>query len=141
MILNLYGETESGKTVFRMPNILLDPRLHYQVGVSRIYFNLDTKQSAYEHFGNHDLLMINSNLVDRSAANPHQALVYFDFSKRDKLTQSFYTPSIIFQPLQLRELSNASFIIRTVSGEAIKANYKTLFIQLEIKRSDTYGWL
>ena len=141
MILNVYGKTENGGTVFRMPNILLDPRLHYLVGVSRIYFDLETKETAFETFGNHDLLMVNSNLVDRSAANPHQAIVYFDFLRRNKLTQSYHASSIIFQPLQLRELSNASFSICNATGEAIKANYKTIFLQLEIKRSDKYGWI
>ena len=140
MILSLYGETERGQVLFKMPNIVLDPRLHYVVGVYRVYFILDSQHSIFENLGNHDGLMISSNLVDRSATNPHQSIVYFDYTRRDKMIQSFEAASIIYQPLQLRELSSASFAICRVNGEVLTANFKTIFLQLEIKRKDNYGW-
>ena len=141
MILNIYGKSENGSEVFSMPNIILDRRLHYKVSVIRVYFSVDGRDTLKDPLSTHDLLLVSSNLVDRSAENPHQAIVYFDYNRKNKQVQSFCAQHIIFQPLQLYELANASFQIRRVNGEPVSANFNSIFFQLEIKRSDTYGWL
>ena len=138
MILNIYGQTDGDKNVWSLPNIILDRRLHYQVAVMRVYF---VTERIINSSAQHDLLMIRSNLVERSAENPQQAIVYLDFNKKDKHVQSFFAPHIIFHPLLLQELAHASFQICSLNGEPVQTNLKSIFIQLEIKRSETHGWL
>ena len=140
MILNVYGKTEQNQLIVDMPNITLDRRSRYQIGVHRVFFEIENTGRIQLLRGNNDLLLISSNLVDRSAINPQQSIVYFDFNKRDKLIQSFCSQSVIFQPLQMYELANASFNICLLSGQPVDWIFKQLFLQLEIKRSESYGW-
>ena len=140
MILNVYGRTEQNQLIVDMPNIALDRRYRYQIGVHRVYFEIENSGIIQLLRGNNDLLMISSNLVDRSAINPQQSIVYFDFSKRDKLMQSFCSLRVIFQPLQMYELANASFSVCLLNGQPVDVIFKQLFLQLEIKRSENYGW-
>ena len=140
MILNIYGETDQNQLNIQMPNITLDRRSRYQIGVHRVFFEIENIGRIQLLRGNNDLLLISSNLVDRSAINPQQSIVYFDFNKRDKLIQSFCSQSVIFQPLQMYELANASFNICLLSGQPVDWIFKQLFLQLEIKRSESYGW-
>ena len=141
MILNLYGQTKQNNLYFELPNIILDRRVHYQVGVHRVYLDIMSSSEIVESFRTHDLLMVTSNLVDRSASNPQQALVYFDVSKRDKFLQSYCSRGVIFHPLQMHELANASFNICYVNGEPAQAIYRQIFLQIEITRSQSYGWI
>ena len=141
MILNIYGETDQNQLNIQMPNITLDRRFRYQIGVHRIYFELHDAKNLQQLSGSHDLLILNSNLVDRSATNPHQALVYFDILKHDRKVQSFCSQSVIFQPLLMYELANASFNICLVSGHHVRFTFKQFFLQLEIRKSENYGWI
>ena len=141
MILNIYGETDQNQLTIQMPNITLDRRFRYQIGVHRIYFELRDVKNLQQLSGSHDLLILNSNLVDRSATNPQQALVYFDILKHDRKVQSFCSQSVIFQPLLMYELANASFNICLVSGQHVRFNFKQFFLQLEIRKSENYGWI
>ena len=141
MILNIYGDPTQNQLNILMPNITLDHRFRYQIGVHRVYFELNDAKNLQQLSGNHDILIINSNLVDRSATNPHQALVYFDVSKNDRKVQSFCSRSVIFQPLLMYELANASFSICLVSGQQAEFNFKQFFLQLEIRKSENYGWI
>ena len=141
MILNIYGDPSQNQLNILMPNITLDHRFRYQIGVHRVYFELNDAKNLQQLSGNHDILIINSNLVDRSATNPHQALVYFDVSKNDRKVQSFCSRSVIFQPLLMYELANASFNICLVSGQQAEFNFKHFFLQLEIRKSESYGWV
>ena len=140
MILNAYGKTEQNQLILDMPNITLNRRARYQIGVHRIYFEIENNGRVQLLRGNSELLLISSNLVDRSAINPQQAIVYFDFNKRDKFIQSFCSRSVIFQPLQMYELANASFAVCLLSGQPVDFIFKHLFLQLEIKKSENYGW-
>ena len=55
MILNIYGETDQNQLNIQMPNITLDRRFRYQIGVHRIYFELnDAKNEFIESLTNKD---------------------------------------------------------------------------------------
>lgn len=144
MILNLRGVERDGSIVMEMPNIILDRKLKFQIGVHRVHITIDTagkennaQENTVQH--NNELLLISSNLVDRSAANPTQSIVYFNFKSKTNNIQSYYSPHIIFHNLHLHELSNASFQLCRFTGESLTLPVKEIFIQLELLRDISYG--
>ena len=135
MILNLRGVGRDGLIVMDMPNVLLDRRYKYKVGVHRIHF---VPQERHLTLENNELLLLSTNLVDRSSTNPCQSIVYFNYVKTNKI-QSQKIQDIIFHGLHLYELSNASFTLQTFTGRDAAIKIRDIFLQLEIIREDTYG--
>ena len=139
MIVNLYGTAIDGKIMMEIPNIILDRKLKFKVAVHRIHF-LVSPESKHNCVNN-ELLLLRSNLIDRSSANPHQAIVYFNYNKSTNNRQSNKADPIIFHSIHLYEIQNASFEVCRFTGESTNFKFKEIFIQLEINRSETYGWL
>lgn len=136
MIINVHGES-SGDLRLEMPNIFIDRKLKFQVGVHRIHYELDDFQ--IDQGANNELLSLCSNLVDRSAVNPSQSILLFNFKTKGGSKQSCKINNVIFYDLNLHEIQNASFKILLYNGESIFFPIKSIFLQIEIKRADSYG--
>jgi hypothetical protein len=118
-----------------LPNIILEKKLMYKIGVHKVYIKAERSSVTLE---NNELLFLNSNLVDRSANNPQQSIVQFNFTKKGNI-QQYNGPDIIFQSLYLYELDNASFTLRDFHGNISAIQIKDIFLQIEIIRDDRYG--
>ena len=88
----------------------------------------------------HDMLCLNTNLVDRSSVNPSQTIGYFwTYSSRGLRQHARPTP-VVYYSLHLFDFELAKFeVIRQFTSE--KAPVKKIFIQLEVVRVDPYGRL
>ena len=137
MILNILGKRDEGGYTFNLPNITLDGRLKYTICIHRVFLRFKT---IADTFDTHDLLSIRSNLIDRSASNPTQSIVYIDYVKKNKQTQSYCSTGVILHPLQLLELGNATFTVCTLQGTAVKSTFEEIFLQIEIQKNNSYGW-
>ena len=107
----------------------------YKIGVHKVYIKAERSSVTLE---NNELLFLNSNLVDRSANNPQQSIVQFNFTKKGNI-QQYNGPDIIFQSLYLYELDNASFTLRDFHGNITAIQIIDIFLQIEIIRDDRYG--
>lgn len=136
MLINLSGIPDSnGKIQFNVPRLTFDRRFNYKIGISHLNFEatLVTKLKY------HELLCINTNVIDLSVQNPTQTLLHFPHDGR-KATQDIRPPIVLYQTIQLYEFENASFELRRFhSNEPIELNH--IFLQLEIIRLDAYGRL
>ena len=139
MIINASGHNFDGRLFFTLPNIVLDRRMKYKIGVNRIYLTIS--KPVPKSVLNNELFFVRSNLVDRSAENPHQSIVYFNYKRKDNSVQSYNAPSVIYQPLQLYELDNASFEICRLNGKELSIDLLEIFLQIEIRRIDSYAWI
>ena len=134
MIINVKSDSMGSGTPMHMPNISLNRKIKYKIGVRRIFCLLDDHR---QDLPAHDLVIIRSNLVERSAENPDQAIVHVDFSRKSKYLS--YCPDLVtYQPLRLYELAGSSFELTLLDGNHLSS--KRFFIQIEILRDDTYGW-
>ena len=137
MILNITGKKLDGIYQFDTPNIILDRRLKYTVCVHRVFLKFKT---IVDSLDSHDLICIRSNLIDRSASNPMQSIVFFDYVKKNKQTQSFCSPSVILHSMILLELGNATFSICNLRGVPLHSDFEEIFLQIEIQKCNSYGW-
>jgi len=136
MIINITGKLQADQLWFNVPNIFFDRKNKYKIGIRRVHFIIDESRNTIE---NNQLLMLCSNLVDRSAANPHQAVVYFNYQIKHGSIQSFKPSIVTYEDLQLYEMNNSTFCINTFSGQEQALKIREIFLQLEILRSDVYG--
>ena len=134
MIINVNSQNEENGISLHLPNISLNRNLKYKIGVRRIFCLLD---DHLDESPAHDLVKLSSNLVERSAENPDQAIVHIDYSRKSKYL-SFCPSLVTYQPLRLYDLAGATFQLSLLDGRQL--NFKRLFIQIEILRDDTYGW-
>lgn len=134
MIINLNSNHAENKNQLLMPNVSLNRRVKYKIGVRRVFCILEDHR---QDLPAHDLVIIRSNLVDRSAENLDQAIVHVDFARKSKYI-TFCSPMVTYQPLRLYDLGGSSFELSLLDGT--KLDYKEIFIQLEILREDSYGW-
>ena len=134
MIINLQSKNDENGIQLNMPNLSLNRKIKYKIGVRRLFCLFeDSRQDLPAH----DLVVVRSNLVERSAENPDQAIIHVDFSRKSKYVT--FCPSLItYQPLRLYELSGSSFELSLLDGTVL--NSKRFFIQIEILRDDSYGW-
>ena len=132
MIIN--AKSLASKNQIEMPNISLDRRAKYKIAVRRFFCVLDDHR---DDLPTHDLVILSSNLVDRSAENPDQAIVHLDFTRKSKYI-SYCPTHLTFQSLRLYELEGTSFALSLLDGTPL--SFKRFFIQLEILRDETYGW-
>ena len=132
MLINITGlnTTASGKVQFVVPIINLDRRYSYKIGVHYVYTELlpsDRNRSLEDNV----LLCLNSNLVDRSAANPLQTIFHFCRIAKRGLIQYNKAPTAIFHSLQMYDLENAVFDISLQFSEQ-QVDIQKLFVQVEI---------
>ena len=138
MIINLIGEQDSAAAdpllVFQLPKLYFDRRFAYKVGMHVIH--VEMSDSANEH----DLMCLNTNLVDRSSVNPSQTIGYFwTYSNRGSRQHARPTP-VVYYSLHLFDFEHAKFeVIRQFTSE--KAPVEKIFVQLEVVRVDPYGRL
>jgi len=137
MILNINGHQKGNRVELSMPNIVLDSKLKYKVGLHRIYIELQDTSGLRNM--NNVLLFLSTNLVDRSAINPQQSIVYFNYKDKTNKIQSHNTSNVIYYNLNLLELASASFDIHHFTDSSVKFPISKIFIQLEILRQDAYG--
>ena len=139
MIINASGHQFDGRFFITLPNIVLDRRMKYKIGVHRIYLTIS--KPLPKSVLNNELFFVRSNLVDRSAENPHQSIVYFNYKRKDNSVQSHNATSVIYHQLQLHELGNASFEICRLNGKELNIDLLEIFLQIEIRRIDSYAWI
>ena len=139
MIINASGHQFDGRFFITLPNIVLDRRMKYKIGVHRIYLTIS--KPLPKSVLNNELFFVRSNLVDRSAENPHQSIVYFNYKRKDNSVQSHNATSVIYHQLQLHELGNASFEICRLNGKELSIDLQEIFLQIEIRRIDSYAWI
>ena len=123
------------KIQLELPNVILDKKIRYKVGIIRIYFKLNERDNEVK---DKNLLSLNTNLIDRFSCNPQQALAFFNY-KKGALVQYHNANSIQFQPVYLYEFANTSFQLRDFQGKDPGLEIQDIFIQLEIIRDDNYG--
>ena len=135
MILNLRGIQQANSLVFTMPNITFDNRLKYKIGVHRAHIIHNGENKIEDN----ELLQLTSNLVDRSAVNPDQTLLFFNNHRSSNNIQSHKSNIVLYYDLNLYELENASFAIKRFTGDTLRINISLIFLQLEIVRKQAYG--
>ena len=130
MILNLHFDSFKNNQ-FNSDGlyITIERNSQYQIGAHQIHIELASNQITKDN----DLWALCSNLVDRSPANPFQAISYFTFNK-GKINQSATPSPVVFYPLETHQLENAQFIIRRITKEK-QINIEHAFIQLEITKA------
>ena len=138
MILNLNGtQLDNGEIRMIMPDIILDRRQTFRIGIHRIHFITGSRKG--QNISKNELLLLSSNLVERSSVNPLQSIVYFNYDNKSNHIETQKIERVIFQPLSLFELVNASFSIKHFTGADIDLNIRDIFLQLEIQRDTSYG--
>ena len=117
---------------WEIPQVDLDARFNYKIGVRHLSFRI-----AQNNLEDNQLLCLKSPVVDLSSKNSLQALEFFPYESSSRI-QSHCPSSVNYQPLQLRNLQDASFdIIDPWSEHEILFSH--FFLQLEILRIDGYG--
>ena len=139
MIINLRGSVspKSSKLEIEIPNVYFDRRYSYKVGVHHLYFELE-QTDANKTMPNYDLLSLNTNLVDRSSANPTQTIFYITHLRKQHMIQFSKVATVVYYSLHLYELESATFkITRQFNSQPV--DIKHIFIQIEILKVDAYG--
>lgn len=121
----------------QLPNVYLDRRYSYKVGVHHVYVEL-LPTTRNNNIVDNELLCLNTNLVDRSSLNAMQTIFHFWNIARKQYTQFAKVPNVVFYSLQLYELESATFeITRQFTDQLV--DIKNIFIQLEVLKIDAYG--
>ena len=138
MILNLTGtQLENGDIRMVMPDIVLDHRQTFQIGLHRIHMIVGSRKGLT--LQKNDLLLLSTNLVERSSLNPLRSIVYFNYENKNNHIETKHVDSVMFHNLNLYELINASFSIKHFTGTDVNLDLRDIFLQLEIQRENTYG--
>ena len=137
MILNIEGQKNNGNFRFILPAIRLDDRLCYKICVRHLHYVLEDNNQI-KNIPDGTLLSLATNLVDRSALNPCQVLMFFQYVEKTKLWQNVKYTDSTFYSLALHEIENATFdVLHLYSGKSVAV--EKMFIQLEIVRDVAHG--
>jgi hypothetical protein len=130
MIINIhFNKFSENKFIFDGPYLYLDPDCKYTISLLHLHFHIENQR--YPQPSNiTDLWVLSTSLVDKSPANPEQALSYFTWTKQ-RLTQDFIPRSFIKYPLEVHQLDNPHFEIKRIK-ENTNLKLEGAFIQLEI---------
>ena len=138
MILNLTGtQMDNGMITMVMPDIVLDHKQMFRIGVHKIHFTVGSRKG--QNVQKNDLLLLATNLVERSSVNPLQSIVYFNYENKSNHIESQKIESVMFHSLNLYELLNASFFVKHFTGSEVNLNIRDIFLQIEIQRDTSYG--
>ena len=107
---------------------MLDRNSSYEIAVCHMHIELKSNQISKDN----DLWCLSTNLLDRSPANPIQAISYFTL-RRGKLDHEIQPSPVVFYPLEVHQLENPYFLIQQVSKEKV-IDIKNVFVQLEIRK-------
>lgn len=135
MLINISGRTDSAGVMFwEIPQINLDRRYNYKVGVRHLNFEL---LNHGQDISQNDLLCLHTNLIDLSIRNPLQSVLSFAHDGRQPISD--INPTIVsFYPIQLYNLESLTFSIRKYFLDR-EVPVKHLYVLLEILRIDAYG--
>jgi len=129
MIINLhFNKFRQNRFVPDGPYIMLDKYIPYEITVKQIHIELQSNQISKDN----ELWCLSTNLVDRSTANPMQAVSYFSLT-RGKLNYSITQMPVAFYPLEVHQLENTEFLLQRVDKEK-KLKIENAFVQLEIRK-------
>jgi hypothetical protein len=120
MIINIHFDKFSdNKFIFDGPYLYLDPDCKYTISLLHLHFHIENQR--YPQPSNvSDLWVLSTSLVDKSPANPEQALSYFTWTKQ-RLTQDFIPRSFIKYPLErIKENTNLKLESAFIQLEIIK---------------------
>ena len=140
MIINLTGQRDASENlIMDLPKIYFDRKFSYKIALTMIHAELTRPVKTTNK--NATLFCLNTNLVDRSSANPAQSIFHFWLRDKDmNHATALYSRAVNvkYYGLHLFDFENATFeITRPFSTEKIEI--KNIFIQLEIVKVDPYG--
>ncbi len=143
MIINIVGRQTGDKLDTKLeivvPPVRFDSRLTYKVSIRHLHFIL-ANNDVNRHLHDNELLCLTTNLVDLSSINTMQSPLFFAFNAKRHLWQNIKFPDSTCYNLALHEIDNASFGIVKVYNEQ-QLILDNIFIQLEIQREITHGWV
>ena len=120
MIINIhFNKFSENKFIFDGPYLYLDPDCKYTISLLHLHFHIENQR--YPQPSNvSDLWVLSTSLVDKSPANPEQALSYFTWTNQ-RLTQDFIPRSFIKYPLErIKENTNLKLESAFIQLEIIK---------------------
>ena len=140
MIINLTGQLDaSGNLIMELPKIYFDQKFSYKIALTMIHVEMPHALKTTVKSGS--LFCLNTNLVDRSSANPAQSIYHFWLRDKDMThSTALYSRAVNvkYYGLHLFDFENATFeITRPFTTEKIEI--KNIFIQLEVVKVDPYG--
>lgn len=133
MIVNVEGSLEpvSGKLLYQIPQITLDRKYNFKIGVKLVHIEL----LEGGQLDNNELISIGTNLIDLSSINPSQTIYFLWNRSKTNLKQSSYVEDVIFFPLQVYETEHCKITFTKVfTGEELLV--KNFLLQFQIQRSD-----
>jgi hypothetical protein len=133
MLINIFAQPKDDILNWKLPIIHLDRKFNYKVGMTMMNFELQNSAGIREN----EIFCLNSNLLDLTAMNANQTIGHLAFHAKHRIQHKECT-IVLYQLLQIYEMDNVTFELRHLSTNTI-AKLKHIFIQLEIKRLDTYG--
>jgi hypothetical protein len=130
MLINIFG---NGKDPLEFPALYFDRKFNYKIGVTCVNFQLGDSTGVRDR----ELFCLNTNLIDLTANNPAQTILHLPYEQRREI-QNKQIPFVQYHTLQMYEFENASFEFwRLLTNK--RCELKFIFLQLEIKRVDSYG--
>ena len=120
MIINIhFNKFSDNKFIFDGPYLYLDPDCKYTISLLHLHFHIENQRYPQPSYIT-DLWVLSTSLVDKSPANPEQALSYFTWTKQ-RLTQDFIPRSFIKYPLErIKENTNLKLESAFIQLEIIK---------------------
>ena len=141
MIINITGTKNeaSGTVLYELPKIYFDQRFAYKIGVQMLFIEMDESEEVDDSgLNKYNLLCLNTNLVDRSSANPTQTILHFWHNSNNGSKIRWRPPSGVYFGLHLFEFENSTFDVIT-TFDTKRIDIKNIFIQLEVVKVDPYG--
>lgn len=130
MILNVhFNQFLENGFVFEGPYIFLEKHIQYRVGIKMIHIEF---ASSNEIRNECELWALCSNLVDQTAYNTKQSLLYFtmnEYSARHFKKQA----SVSFYPLEKHQLDFPRFWLERISPHTDIGKINSVFLQIEIQ--------
>ena len=133
MIINFhFNQVKDNRFGYDGPYVIFERNTDYEVAVRNFHVELKSNQISKDI----DLWCLSTNLVDRSPANPEQAISYFTMTK-GKLNQTSHPVAVVFHPLETNNIENPQFFIKRINKNKI-IQIEHAFVQLEIRKCSEY---
>jgi hypothetical protein len=130
MLVNIFAKN---KDDLEFSALYFDTKFNYKIGVTCVNFQLGDSTGVRDR----ELFCLNTNLIDLTANNSAQTIVHLLYEQRREI-QNKQIPFVQYHTLQMYEFENASFEFWRLLTNT-RCDLKFLFLQLEIKKVDSYG--
>ena len=130
MLVNIFS---NHKDTLEYPVLYFYRKFNYKIGITCINFELADSKGIRDR----ELFCLNTNLIDLTANNSAQTILHLPYEQRREI-QNKQLPFVQFHTLQMYDFENASFELWRLLTNT-RCELKFIFLQLEIKRVDSYG--